>query len=589
MNKSKKYFISLLVFLICSVANAYVHNLTKNGNWVKWSGASTTLDIYVNSANTQGIVEATVQSIAASSIAEWNGASKMSLRKNATTLTNQSDFNELYFSNDPSVFSGTGVVGVTQVGFRDDTGEIVEADILINADFFFSTDPLESTYLGNVISHEVGHFLGLGHGQVLGSTMFYALSRGQQKISDDDRAGLYDTYPTGDPTKGTLKGTIVGGKNLSNVFGAHVQAISVKTGKVMGASISELDGTFSINGLSQNDQYLIYTSPIKQLGLPSNYANVKSDFCEASKKYRGSFFQSCGSSSEGFPQSIKLNSGSLDIGNVTIRCGLDSPPEYLQSKNTTPAEFNVNDYTQSGLGGSFVGFFSSAEIQSGTAADFFNIDLSQVDWDAISTAPSLYLELKISNQPFYSTFKANVNVKYGSSNYDVVPEYIQETDGWLNIDTLERIAINRVVSSDNDFEIKITPAGMEFPLFPAGIPYTKSDLFPSYTELQDSLYFYLVTATIVKANGDGTFTQVASKSDIRSDNTMCPDAVNTYALTNYSAKGTSSNSDRKKSAGCGTVDMDGGGASGGGPGGFMVGLMLSFIISYGLSRYSKMA
>jgi hypothetical protein len=71
---------------------------------------------------------------------------------------------------------------------------------------------------------------------------------------------------------------------------------------------------------------------------------------------------------------------------------------------------------------------------------------------------------------------------------------------------------------------------------------------------------------------------------------MCTDAINTYALTNFSAKGISSNSDRKKVAGCGTVvDSNDGAGGGGGPGGFMVGLLLCFIISYALSRYSKMA
>lgn len=577
-----------MALIFSSTARAYVLNQTKNGLAVHWPSSSNTIDIYVNSSNGQALNEALVQTIAASSIVNWNGLSGITLRKNATSGAGQSDFNEVYFSSDPSFFSGTGVVGITQVGYRELTGEIVEADILINDNFSFSTDSFDSSYLGNVVTHEVGHFLGLGHGQVTGSTMFYALSRGQHKVSEDDKAGLYSTYPNSDPTKGTLSGTIIGGKNLANVFGAHVQAVSVKTGKVMGAGVSEIDGRFNIEGLPQNDQYLIYTSPLKQLGLPVNYANIRSDFCEASRKYRGSFFQSCGASSEGFPQAVRLNSASVEIGKITIRCGLDTPPEYIQNKNVTPAGFDMNSFTQSGLGGSFVGFFSTQEIQLGTFDDFFKIDFTNVDWSTVSSSTSLFLELKVTNQPFYSAFKANVNIKRGVSNYDVTPSYIRESDGWLNIDTVERISINRALSSDNEFEIKITPESMEFPSFPAGIPYTKADLFPSHSDLQDSLYFYLITATVVKDNGDGTFTQVASKNDLLTDNQQCPDAVNTYALSNYSAKGSSSKADRKSAGGCGTVDFDND-KTGSGPGGFMVGLMLSFIISYALSRYSKMA
>lgn len=586
MNKAKKYFLFALLLSWSQFAHSYIHNQTKNGVSIHWSSSSPTVNIYVNSQNDQGIAEATVQAIANSSLLQWNGLSRITLQKNTITGTDQDYLNELYFSSEPSLFNGTGVVGITLVGFNETNGEIASGDILISNDYPFSTDPTDTKYLGNVITHEAGHFLGLGHGQVAGSTMFYALSHGQSVVSDDDKAGLYSIYPTGDSTKGMLSGTIVGGKSLALVFGAHVQAISVKTGKVMGAAISELDGKFKIDGLPRDDQYLIYTSPIKQMGLPNNYANARSDFCEASTKYRGSFFQSCGSSSEGFPEAVRLNSSSVNTGNITIRCGLDTPPEYIQNKSITPSSFNINTYTGSGLGGSFVGFFSASEIQQAVVHDYFQLDFSNVgNWDAIYPISDLYVELKVTNQAFYSAFKANVNVRRGLSNYDVTPKYAQGSDGWVNIDTVARIPISRSVSSDNDFEIKITPEIMDFSHFPTGIPFTKSDIFPQYSDLQENLYFYLVTATIVKDNGDGTFTQVASKNDLLSDNTMCPDAINTYALTNFSAKGVSS-SDRKKAAGCGTV-VDA--SNGGGPGGFMVGLLLCFIISYALSRYSKMA
>lgn len=570
------------------MANAYVLSQTKAGTPVQWPDSSTTVDIYVNSQNSQALDESTVQSISNNSINQWNGVGNIVLRKNSTTGQAQSEFNELYFSSDPAIFSGSGVIGITQVGFREATGEIVEADILINDNYAFSTTSSDASYLGNVITHEVGHFLGLGHGQVSGSTMFYSLSRGQYKINSDDQAGLYSLYPTGSLSKGSLTGTIMGGKNLSPVFGAHVQAISIKTGKVAASSVSEVNGRFRIDGLSQNDQYLLYTSPIKPIGLPTNYANVKSDFCESSKKYRGSFYQSCGANAEGFPQALRLASGLLEVGKVTIRCGLDVPPEYFQTKGSATPQFDVNSYSPNGLGGSFVGFFSDAEMASGTAQDKFRLNLSGIsDWNTVSTSTSLFVHLKIRNQMLYSPFKANVSVTRSGVTTAVVPKYNQESDGWMNVETDVYVPINRATSSDNDFTIQVTPEDMRTAL-PAGIPYTRTDYFPSLDEFGDSLYFYLAIADIVKSNGDGTYTQVSSRSDILSDNTNCPDAINTYALTDYTAKGTpSDSSERKKAAACGTVDMDNGAS--GGPGGFMVGLILSFIISYALSRYSKMA
>jgi hypothetical protein len=609
VNKLKKYF--LFIFLLCwsGLSYSYVHNQTKTSIPLRWSSGSSVVNIYVNSENSQGIAGASIHSIALSSMTEWNGLSNITINKNSTSGKGQDDLNELYFSNDPSIFNGSGVIGVTLVGFQEISGQIISADILVSDNEFFSTTQTNIKYLGNVISHEVGHFLGLGHGQVAGSTMFYALSKGQSQLSDDDKAGLYSTYPTGDTSKGILSGTIVGGKNLTVVFGTHVQAISVKTGKVMGAAISELNGKFSINGLPRNDQYLIYTSPLKQLGLPTNYTNARSDFCEASTKYRGSFFQACAASSEGFPEAVSLNSSSVDIGNITIRCGLDNPPEYIQNKSSSSTSFDLNAYTNSGVGGSFVGFFSGTEmlqsITPGVVHDYFKINFSDIlDWDEVDPSVNLYMELKVTNQTFYSSLKADVNIKRGATSAEVTPApltYSAEADGWVNIDTVTRVPINRLVPSDNNFQIKISPRPIsaediaadiiDFSQIATGIPPTRSDLFPTYSLLQENLYFYLVTATIVKDNGDGTFTQVASKNDLLSDNSMCTDAINTYALTSFSATGISSSSNRKKAAGCGIVvdESNGAGGGGGGPGGFMIGLIFCFIISYGLSRYSKLA
>jgi hypothetical protein len=575
--------------MFSTFANSYVHNLTKKGKSVYWPGIKRTVDISVNSENTQGLTDSDVQAIAASSITEWNGLSSFSLRKKVTSTKGLIGINEFYFSNDLTFFNGSGVIGLTQVGFDDESGVISEADILINDGFTFSTNPLDANYLGNVITHEAGHFLGLGHGQVMGSTMFYALSRGQHKIADDDKAGVYTIYPTGDQNKGALLGTVIGGKKLIPVFGAHVEAISIKTGKVMGASISELDGRFKIGGLPLEDQYLIFTRPLTPIGLPINYASVHNDFCEANTNYRGSFFQSCGVRSIGFPQAVRLKNSSVDVGNVTIRCALDTPPEYMQTKNQEATDFDLNTGTQSGIGGSFVGFFSNLELKQSVVQDYFKMNLSNVNWDDLSTQASLYLELKITNQTFYSPFKANVVVRRGLGSYEATPvQYTQEADGYLTIDTIKRIPINRSLSSDNEFEVKITPEVMDGDHFPAGIPYNKSDIFPSYTDFQESLYFYLVTATIVKDNGDGTYTQLASKNDDLTDNSLCPDAMGTYALTRYTSTGESSTPERKKAVGCGTVEM-GSRGGGSGPGSFMIGLLFCFILSYAASRYSKMA
>jgi hypothetical protein len=129
--------------------------------------------------------------------------------------------------------------------------------------------------------------------------------------------------------------------------------------------------------------------------------------------------------------------------------------------------------------------------------------------------------------------------------------------------------------SDNNFEISIKPISVAAPS--AGLPNVKLDYFPAANYFEDSLTFYLVSASIVKDNGDSTYSQVSSKNDQLSDNSLCPDAVNTYALSGYALNGSSA-SEKKKDKGlaCGTVDMNGN--TGSGPGGFFIGLIFSLIL-----------
>lgn len=589
MNNFKKYLWYFLMSSLWSFANAYVINKSKLGSQVHWPlSVSSQVEIFVNPQNNQSIPENTVQTIVQSAIDQWNEKSKIILHRNPSAGKNQDGLNELFFSTDPNIFSGTRVLGVTHVTSADNNGEILEADVIINDDVIFSATTTETMYIGNVITHEMGHFLGLGHGEVVGSTMFYTVTKGQSSVDPDDAAGIFANYPLASMNKGSIVGTVVGGsQSIVPVFGAHVQAISVKSGKILGAAVSELNGRFRIDGLTTDDQYLIYTSPSNPVGLPSSFANVRKDFCETSTSYRGSFFQGCGASNEGFPQHLAFaqNSKTIDVGNITIRCSLDTPPEYLQKKRQTPNTFDLNASTQQGIGGSFVGFFSNSEMQNHLMKDYFSLDLRSHDWSG--TTGDLFLAVKVLNQSFNSAFKANVAAKYAGTTTSVTPKYQQLADGWISIESVGYFPISRSVLSDNLFEISVAPESMEYPSFPSGIPFSKTDLFPDFYEFQDELYFYLVIATIVKSNGDGTYSQIYSKRDVQSDNSTCLDGINTYALNQYAATGSNTDtSERKKIVSCATVDMND--RSGGG-GGFFIGLFLCFLISYALTRYSKMA
>jgi MYXO-CTERM domain-containing protein len=94
--------------------------------------------------------------------------------------------------------------GLTLVWHNPDSGEIYDADMQINETLGMlsvcnGVCPSGRVDLQNVITHEAGHFLGLGHSDDTRATMAARAPVGETKkrdLADDDRAGLCSIYPT---------------------------------------------------------------------------------------------------------------------------------------------------------------------------------------------------------------------------------------------------------------------------------------------------------------------------------------------------------------------------------------------------------
>ncbi len=93
-----------------------------------------------------------------------------------------------------------GFIALTSVFFDTETGEIFDADIEVNAEFFELTTTLENprTDIQNALAHEVGHMLGLDHSEFSDATMYRSARDGEtskRDLSEDDIAGIISIYP----------------------------------------------------------------------------------------------------------------------------------------------------------------------------------------------------------------------------------------------------------------------------------------------------------------------------------------------------------------------------------------------------------
>ncbi len=187
---------------------------------------------------------------------------------------------------------GTGVIAIARINWNDD-GYITDVDIIFNGrDFDFSVNedntPRNHVDLEGVMTHEIGHLLGLDHSPLVGDpevrpTMYpYHTPEAPQEersLQPDDRAGITAIYPVEELTGG-VSGQVLGAERP--VFGVHVvayragtqvfvaSALSGSTGAQTGSSS---DGRYEILGLPPGD-YHMAIEPHHRTISPENFGGI---------------------------------------------------------------------------------------------------------------------------------------------------------------------------------------------------------------------------------------------------------------------------------------------------------------------------
>jgi hypothetical protein len=551
-----QFLLTLVLFL--SSVWAHQSSLTSSGTKIYWPNPNIPLSIQTNSSD---LSSSQSQSVILNSMSEWNNSSAAKL------IFSAGSSNQIRFQGNFPY--GSAVVGVTEVSYNNN-GAIQSATVFLNDDYTFRGSPgiypAGQLFLGDVVTHELGHLLGLAHSEVLSSSMFYATFSGQSTVSSDDKAGLRYKYNS---SFGSIYGYVKGGNQIG-ILGAHVQAISRSSGEVIGA-VSDEDGYFVIGGLDLDDTYYLYISPTKNVdSLPGYFANVQKNFCPGN--YVGSFFSACGRENDGRPTGINLTTVNphADVGTVSIHCSLKTDENYDEQKLQTsfsPLDiynFEIDQRYEK----AFVGWFRKTTSTAWSAADLLTVNLTH--FNELSGNPK-YVKFSLISFPFGSQIEYEIDLKKNgiALGSPVRPLAYSGVSGTYSTDYSTYIPLDSI-AGNNIFEVGIRSKRLSSSIV--------AQTFPASSVFSTDQYLPYLLVTSLYELRSGNYVPLLDNQVNLSDNASCLDAPFAYSISKAeSDSGSSASTDQVAPvAGCGTIEPP---SSGPGPTGplFMLGFLLTII------------
>jgi Abnormal spindle-like microcephaly-assoc'd, ASPM-SPD-2-Hydin/Matrixin len=236
----------------------------------RYPAASFPLTYRVDQGTLGTFGNATAQAIAGYAFLQWDNVSSAALSfinggalaRDVTQATDpyiagntqfSDGVNPVVFDTDGSITDGKlgvgaknsvlGFAGSASVGGNYREGYVIINGFLSGAGTLADQDRYRAT-----ITHEVGHFLGLGHSQVAlhadFATMYPIIVKtAQQTLDPDDTAAIANLYPAAGYTGsvGSITGTVRGANN-ANLSGVNVLAVSTATGAAYSTLVDYFSG-----------------------------------------------------------------------------------------------------------------------------------------------------------------------------------------------------------------------------------------------------------------------------------------------------------------------------------------------------------
>ncbi len=272
------FFLSLLASLYTALpVHAYTLTQTQNGRNIRWHYGQKFF-LAGNPSNQSGLPAYALWTAAVNGLQQWKRASQGMFDFDYWQGTNpaiykarqqQDGLNSIFFASQTNQKMDPNVIGFTQVWFNTHSGDLIEADIILNDRDYTLTDTPNDTsshasageggkrvYLNNVITHELGHSLGLSHSNSLNSTMLYVEFSEQFKLGCDDWSAVKHLYPTYNNGMGSLTGTILS-PTSEPVPGAVITAISISRGIPIASVLTDQKGQFHFGALDAGNVSLM--------------------------------------------------------------------------------------------------------------------------------------------------------------------------------------------------------------------------------------------------------------------------------------------------------------------------------------------